>query len=90
MFTYVSANISFQNAKPYILISSFTEGNQEHYTDDEKCKECYRDDVLIVWDGARAGLSSIGQEGYLGSTIVALRQRERVIIPELLYYFINK
>src|SRR3989344_6010353 len=64
---------------PYILISSFTKETQEYFSNDATCKKCYADDVLIVWDGARAGLCSQGHEGYIGSTIVAIRQKEKLI-----------
>ncbi len=77
------------NAKPYILISSFENNTHEYYTNDNACKECFEDDVLIVWDGARAGLSSIGHKGYIGSTIAALKQKEEIILPKLLFYFIS-
>jgi len=75
------------NAKPYILISSFEKNAHQFYTDDIKCKKCNGEDVLLVWDGARAGLSSSGHKGYIGSTIVALKQKEKIILPKFLFYF---
>lgn len=50
---FVDKNIL--NAKPYILISSFENNEHEYYTNDSTCKGCSKEDVLIVWDGARAG-----------------------------------
>jgi len=77
------------NANPYILISSFEKNAHQFYTDDIKCKKCNEEDVLLVWDGARAGLSSSGHKGYIGSTIVALKQKEKIILPKFLFYFIR-
>ncbi len=74
---------------PYILISSFGIDNHTYYTDDSTCPSCSKEDTLLVWDGARAGLSSIGSEGVIGSTIVALKPKKELIEPKYLYYFVS-
>lgn len=62
----------------YILIESF-DGTHKKFSDDDICPKCIKDDVLLVWDGARSGLSTIGLEGYIGSTIVALRPKSELV-----------
>lgn len=77
-----------KNSKPYILIDSF-DGNYKKFTEDPTCKLCTKDDTLIVWDGARSGLSAFGLEGYIGSTVMALKPRKEKINPKYLFYFVN-
>ena len=72
---------------PYILIESFN-GAYQKFTDDESCPKCTKEDVLLVWDGARAGLCTIGLEGCIGSTICALRSNHD-LYPEYLFWFIR-
>ena len=48
----------------------------------------YRGRHVIVCDGARTGLSSIGNAGYIGSTVAALVPNKERILPRFLYYFI--
>lgn len=62
--------------RPYILIESF-DGDHSAFTNDDTCKAVKASDILVVWDGARAGLVSIGHEGYLGSTLASIRVAER-------------
>ena len=83
------ADKSETNANPYILISSFKNHEYQKYVKDTTGNFCSEDDVLLVWDGARSGLCSIGHRGYLGSTIAALKQPKRVINPVLLYQFMK-
>ena len=74
--------------KPYVLIENFN-GALTSFTNDVKCIECNKDDVLVVSDGARCGLSSFGHEGYIGSTIIGLAPNQEKILPKFLYYFIS-
>ncbi|MFQ5794900.1 MAG: restriction endonuclease subunit S [Candidatus Bipolaricaulia bacterium] len=76
-----------ENCLPYILIESF-DGIYKKFTDDETCPQCEQDDILMVWDGARAGLCAIGLEGYIGSTLCALRPKP-IIDPHFLYRFLS-
>jgi|GEM_PF-1787770 len=79
---------SSKKSRPYILIESF-DGNYKQFTEDESCKTCEKDDTLIVWDGARSGLCAFGLEGYLGSTIMALKPRKNKVNPKYLFYFVQ-
>lgn len=44
--------------------------NYNVYTEDTAIPMCNRDDVLILWDGARAGLIGTNHTGALSSTVV--------------------
>tara|TARA_B110000027_G_scaffold121870_1_gene136413 strand:+ start:1211 stop:2458 length:1248 start_codon:yes stop_codon:yes gene_type:complete len=72
---------------PYINIAAFEKGIIETYTDGEKCRFCFEDDFLMVWDGSRSGLVGKGMNGALGSTIV------RINFPgienDYAYYFLS-
>ena len=57
---------------PYVNIAAFEKGFIETYTDGEKCRFCFEDDFLMVWDGSRSGLVGKGINGALGSTIVRI------------------
>lgn len=54
---------------PYINIKAFETGTPEEYAEAGNYPACSKDDVLIVWDGARAGLIGRGVAGYIGSTL---------------------
>src|SRR3972149_10393716 len=53
---------------PYINIKAFESGRPVEFAAPGNYPTCERDDVLIVWDGARAGLSGRAVPGYIGST----------------------
>jgi len=57
---------------PYIDIKAFEKGIIEQYADIESSKIINENDVLVVWDGARFGLSGFGMKGAAGSTLMAL------------------
>src|SRR5436190_2171793 len=73
---------------PYILSENF-DGTRTSFTDDTSCVQCGEEDTLIVCDGARTGLSSIGNAGYIGSTIAALTPDKMQILPRFLFYLIH-
>lgn len=62
-----------QNTVPYIDIKAFEKDEITQYADIKSSKLAGKEDVLIVWDGARSGLVGINQEGAIGSTILALK-----------------
>lgn len=73
---------------PYIDIKLFDKGILSRYAKaDKKATLVNKQDVLVVWDGARFGLSALGWEGVLGSTIVALQSD--YLISKFLYYFLQ-
>lgn len=74
---------------PYILIENF-DGKYTQYVDKEDMTICNPNDILIVWDGARAGLSSFGHKGAIGSTIAKLYiKHPSEILPKFVYFFIQ-
>jgi type I restriction enzyme S subunit len=72
---------------PYITIKAFEKGIIDKYAPEQEATECKVDDILLVWDGARSGLSGRGMSGYVGSTIA--RVRSDLANADYLYYFID-
>jgi type I restriction enzyme S subunit len=75
-------------SRPYILIENFG-GRRTSFTADTDCVLCDQEDTLLVCDGANTGLSSTGHNGYVGSTIAALKPDRSRIEPRYLYHFIS-
>lgn len=57
---------------PYVDIMAFEQGQIGSFTNGEGCRMCYKDDLLMVWDGSRSGLVGKGMNGALGSTLVRI------------------
>jgi type I restriction enzyme, S subunit len=70
------SNIKKAETVPYIDIKAFSTGEIRQYADLKSSNLAFKEDVLIVWDGARCGLAGIGQEGAIGSTIMSLHPIE--------------
>ena len=85
-------NISLENSGsgylPYILIESFNR-NYREFTNDKSCTRVVSDDIEIVWDGERAGLVSMGHDGYLGSTLAAISIISESLNSNFLFYFLQ-
>src|SRR3990167_1309143 len=64
-----TGNRSDARTIPYINIKAFESGVPEEYAEQGNYPICSKDDVLIVWDGARSGLVGKGVSGYIGSTL---------------------
>lgn len=77
----------FNGAIPYINIEAFETGNIKQYADIKSSNICKKGDILVVWDGARFGLTGTNQEGAIGSTIMCLTPIE--IKSEFLFKFIQ-
>jgi type I restriction enzyme S subunit len=75
-------------ALPYLLIEGFS-GTYKTFTNDPACVRCHREDTIIVADGANTGLASTGHEGYLGSTLGAVRPERDKVNHRYLFYFIH-
>jgi type I restriction enzyme S subunit len=72
---------------PYINIKAFESGVPEEFAERGNYPDCSRDDVLIVWDGARAGLVGRGVSGYIGSTLSKVWSK--ATNNKYLYYFLK-
>lgn len=75
-----------EGAIPYVTINCFQTGKAQQYTFlSETNRLCTEDDILIVWDGARAGLVGKGIKGALGSTLCRVNSFN--INKKYLYYY---
>jgi len=71
---------------PYVDIKAFEKRKFTKWSDGEGGVFCDADDILIVWDGARSGLTGRGVKGYVGSTITKLTPKYTT--KSYLYYFL--
>lgn len=77
-------------AIPYVTIKYFQTKEADQYTfETETNRVCNEDDILIVWDGARAGLIGTGVQGALGSTLCNIKFNY-MNKKFMYYYFISK
>lgn len=72
---------------PYINIAAFETGVIAEYAPEQNVPYCHPADTLLVWDGARAGLSGRGANGYIGSTLAKITSD--IANPDYLFYFIQ-
>ncbi|MBM7834926.1 restriction endonuclease subunit S [Clostridium sardiniense] len=78
------------NAIPYVTIKYFQTKEADQYTfETETNRLCDEDDILIVWDGARAGLIGTGVQGALGSTLCKIKFN-CMNKKFMYYYFVSK
>ncbi len=82
-----SGKVSKVRTIPYINIKAFETGLPVEYAEPGNYPECSKDDVLIVWDGARSGLTGRGVAGYIGSTLSKIWSD--IIDNGYLYYFLQ-
>ncbi|MCF8450007.1 MAG: restriction endonuclease subunit S [Taibaiella sp.] len=73
---------------PYINIKAFERGIYDEYTDGNNCNLCEDGDLLMVWDGARAGLTGKAKKGAIGSTLMKIEPKES-LNKEYLFYFLK-
>jgi len=69
----------------YINIKAFETKEILEYAPEQEVHACEPKDILLVWDGARSGLSGRGVNGYVGSTLA--RVRSDLVDADYLYYF---
>jgi len=72
---------------PYIDIAGFEKGTIYQYTNGDKAIICNKEEILLVWDGARMGLCGTDVEGAVGSTLIKIKCIR--IIKEFLYQFLK-
>lgn len=82
-----NAEILLDGYIPYIGAVTFS-GNGKLYCKPDDAILCDEDDILILWDGERSGLTAIGLKGAVSSTVVRLRPHSN-IMPQYLFQFIN-
>lgn len=92
LFEYVKGKIpnstnTDQIGYPYIGASDLdTYEEYNTFTTDENIPSCRYDDLLVLWDGARAGLCGTHKVGKISSTIVRLRAKASYH-PSYLYWY---
>jgi type I restriction enzyme S subunit len=74
---------------PYVNIKAFEKGIFEEYTDGEKCNLCDDGDLLMVWDGARAGLTGKAKKGAIGSTLMKIEPKAGIDKNYLFYFLLS-
>lgn len=77
---------------PYIGASDL-EKNGDIHEYQNYCNEdlplASKEDTLILWDGARAGLIGIGHDGYISSTIIKVIPRVDYINKKFWYWYLK-
>ncbi len=75
---------------PYIDIKAFEKHIIEQYTEKLTAKLTRQGNILVVWDGARAGLVGISPcEGAIGSTLVDIEPASESIDTKYLYHYLS-
>ncbi|NLZ46184.1 MAG: hypothetical protein GX896_05780 [Clostridiales bacterium] len=74
---------------PYINIKAFEYGVFDEYTDGDKCNLCENGDLLMVWDGARAGFIGKAKKGAVGSTLMKIEAKEGIEKDYLFYFLLS-
>ncbi len=72
---------------PYLDIHAIEKKEIRQYADIKSSHISDKNDLLVVWDGARSGWIGRGAVGAIGSTIAALKSE--VVLPDYLYHFIK-
>ena len=81
---------SLESYVPYIDIKAFEKNIIEQYTEKATAKLTKPNNILVVWDGARAGLVGIAPcEGAIGSTLVDIESQSDDIDNKYLYHFLS-
>jgi|GEM_PF-300755 len=76
----------FNDPLVYLDIRAIEKKNDEIFVDAETSNATHEDELVIVWDGARAGWVGKSRKGALGSTLMGLKPK---IDRDYLYRFIQ-
>lgn len=76
--------IAFDESVPYLDIKALETGIVDQYAEPESSSLADENDLLVVWDGSRAGWIGLGKTGAVGSTVMAVRP---VLINNLYFYY---
>jgi len=72
---------------PYVDIAAFEKGIISNYTDGNKIIKCTSENILLVWDGSRMGLTGSNITGAVGSTLIKI---DYFIIEKYFLYYLLK
>ena len=82
-----STNLN-KDGLPYIGATYLdTDKDEDIYTNDINLPDATKEDLLVLWDGARAGLVGRNKEGKISSTIVRIRGNKNTIYQPFLYWY---
>ena len=81
-------NINYEGL-PYVGASDFGNKNYKIFTTDTNLLICDREDLLILWDGARAGIVDYGHEGVVSSTIVKVKNLSENIYSKYFNWYMK-
>ncbi|SRX56126.1 restriction endonuclease subunit S [Aequorivita sp. CIP111184] len=83
----ILSEVEFEGSVPYLDIRAFEKDEIRRYADKESSTLIEKDEIGIVWDGARSGWVSKNKKGAVGSTIAILKPQ--IVSSELLYRFLE-
>lgn len=72
---------------PYLDIHAIEKNVFRQFADVQSSRIGTKDDIFIVWDGARSGWAGLGKDGAIGSTIMALETF--AVEQNYLFYFLK-
>ncbi len=76
----------FKNSLVYLDIKAIEKNADENFVDPETSNHTDENDLVVVWDGARAGWVGKSRKGAIGSTLMALKPK---INKDYLYRFLQ-
>lgn len=74
---------------PIIGASEMLGKNARTYTSDASVPQCKENDILILWDGANAGITASGLNGVVSSTVVKYTCLDKCIMPKYAAYLLK-
>ena len=83
-----SSNID-RNGFPIIGASEMLGKDARTYTSDDSVPRCKEEDILILWDGANAGITASGLTGVVSSTAVKYVCKDKSVLPKYAAYLLK-
>ncbi|MGD0651586.1 MAG: restriction endonuclease subunit S [Verrucomicrobiia bacterium] len=77
-------------SRRYLQIDDLRPDAKAKYVEPFECVTVTPSDAVIAWDGANAGTASFNLEGYIGSTLAALRPATELYAPYLARFLEGK
>ena len=74
---------------PIIGASEMLGKDARTYTSDSSVPQCKESDILILWDGANAGITASGLNGVVSSTAVKFTCLDKCILPKYAAYLLK-
>ena len=74
---------------PIIGASEMLGKDARTYTSDSSVPQCKESDILILWDGANAGITASGLNGVVSSTAVKYTCLDKCILPKYAAYLLK-